>query len=107
MTPPPPSPTCPFLGLTLLPKGRKEPATLGMTWSLSSPECRAYEIAAGKARGNSGGTTRIGAGIKGEASTGHHSSTCPQDEAQQPYRLPGDICLWIPDALGCGRWFRR
>ena len=74
-----------------------------MAWSLSSPEFPAEEVAAERTQGSSWGSTPIGAGIKGEADTGHHRPTCPQDEVQQPYRLPGDICLWIPDALGCGR----
>ena len=103
LTPPPPGPSFPFLVLMLLPKGRKEPATLWMEWSLSSPEFPAWERAAERTQGSSGGSTPIGAGIKGEADTDHHLPTCPQDEVQQHYRLPGDICLWIPDALGCGR----
>lgn len=74
-----------------------------MAWSLSSPEFPAEEIAAERTQGSSGGSTPIRAGIKGEADTGHHRPACPQDEVQQPYHPPGDICLRIPDALDCGR----
>lgn len=40
LTPPPPSPSFPFLVLTLLPKGRKEPATLdGVVTVLTGISC--------------------------------------------------------------------